>query len=183
MKRDDALKAIRENVKNENLVRHMIAAEAIMKALAERFGEDKAEWGLAGLLHDIDVELVKGDMHEHSRLGSKMVSDLGASDAITHAILAHNEAHGVPTESKMDKALFCADPVTGLITAVALVMPEKKLANVEARSVRKRFKEKNFAAGANRQNIAACSALGLELDEFIDISLSAMQGVSAELGL
>ncbi|OGO37488.1 MAG: phosphohydrolase [Chloroflexi bacterium RBG_16_57_8] len=183
MNRDEALLAIREKVKNENLVRHMLATEAIMRALARRHGEEEEEWGMAGLLHDIDVELVSGDMKEHSRLGAELALQLGASEAISHAILTHNEAHGVPVKTNMDKALFCSDPVTGLITAAALVRPERKLANVEVKSVRKRFKEKSFAAGANRENIAACSALGIELDEFIDLSLKAMQGVAGELGL
>ncbi len=183
MTRDEALKAIRERVKNENLVRHMLATEAIMRALAPRFGGDPDEWAMAGLLHDIDIELLNGDMKDHSKLGSDLARQLGANEAIAHAILTHNEAHGVPAESNMDKALFCTDPITGLITAVALVRPDKKLASVEAKSVRKRFKEKSFAAGANRQNIAACSALGIELDEFIEIGVKAMQDVSSDLGL
>lgn len=183
MKRDEALKAIREKVKNENLIRHMIATEAIMRALAKRFGEDEDEWATAGLLHDIDVELVSGDMKEHSRLGAELARQLGASEAVAHAILTHNEAHGIPAESRMDKSLFCADPVTGLITAAALVRPDKKLAGVEAKSVRKRFKEKSFAAGANRENIAACSALGIALDDFIELSLKAMQDAASDLGL
>lgn len=183
MDRSGALRAIREKVTNENLVRHMIATEAIMRALARRYGENEDEWGMAGLLHDIDVELVGGDMKEHSRLGSQLALDLGASEAIAQAILTHNDAHGVPASTTMDKALFCADPVTGLITAMALVMPDRKLARVEAKSVRKRFGAKTFAAGANRENIAACSVLGLTLDEFIEIALEAMQGVAGELGL
>ena len=97
------------------------------------------------------------------------------SEELVHAILAHNEMLGVPRETKLDKALFCADPLTGLITAAALVRPDKKLGSVEAKSVRKRFKEKSFAAGASRENIATCSELGIELDEFIEISLKAMQ--------
>jgi putative nucleotidyltransferase with HDIG domain len=183
MKREEALKAIRDRVKNENLVRHMIATEAIMRALAKRFGADEEEWALSGLLHDIDIELLNGDMKDHSRLGSDLARQLGATEAMAHAILTHNEAHGVAAESQMDKALFCADPVTGLITAAALVRPDRKLAGVEAKSVRKRFKEKSFAAGANRQNIAACSALGIELDEFIELSVKAMQEAAADLGL
>jgi putative nucleotidyltransferase with HDIG domain len=183
VKREDALIAVRERVKNDNLVRHMIATEAIMRALAKRFGADEEEWGLAGLLHDIDIELLNGDMTNHSRLGSKLARQLGASEAMAHAILTHNEAHGVPAESQMDKALFCADPVTGLITAAALVRPDRKLAGVEAKSVRKRFKEKSFAAGANRESIASCNALGMELDEFIELSVKAMQGAAEDLGL
>jgi putative nucleotidyltransferase with HDIG domain len=183
MTRDEALRSIREKVKNENLVRHMLATEAIMRALAARFGGEVEEWGLAGLLHDIDVELVGGNMAEHSRLGAELARQLGASDAIAQAILTHNDAHGVPVQSDLDKALFCADPLTGLITAAALVRPDRKLQGVEAKSVRKRFKEKSFAAGANRDSIATCSRLGLELDDFIELALQAMQGIAPELGL
>jgi putative nucleotidyltransferase with HDIG domain len=183
MTREEALDSIRDNVENENLVKHMLATEAIMKALAERLGEDKQEWGLAGLLHDIDVELTEGDMSSHGRLGADLVREMGVSENITRAILAHNEMLGVPRETKLDKALFCADPLTGLITAAALVRPDKKLASVEPKSVRKRFKEKSFAAGASRKNIASCSELGIELDDFIELGLKAMQGTAPELGL
>jgi len=183
MTREEALDSVRANVENENLVKHMLATEAIMLALARQFGEDEEEWGLTGLLHDIDVELTEGDMNSHSKLGADLVREMGASEAVVHAVLCHNEAHGIPLETKLDKALFCADPLTGLITAAALVRPDKKLASVEAKSVKKRFKEKSFAAGANREQIASCSELGLELDEFIELGLTAMQGVAAELGL
>jgi putative nucleotidyltransferase with HDIG domain len=183
MNREESLKAIRENVKNENLVKHMIATEAIMRALARKFGQDEDEWATAGLLHDIDVELTNADLKVHSKPAAEMAKKLGASDAACHAILTHNEAHGEPCTSLMDKALFCADPLTGLITAAALVRPDKKLASVEARSVRKRFKEKSFAAGASREQIAKCSEIGLELDAFIELGLEAMKGVAGELGL
>jgi len=183
MTREEALDSVKANVENENLVKHMLATEAIMETLARRLGEDEDEWGLTGLLHDIDVELTEGDMSSHSKLGADLVRDMGVSEAVAHAILCHNEAHGVPLESKLDKALFCADPLTGLITAAALVRPDKKLASVEAKSVRKRFKEKSFAAGASREQIASCSELGLELDEFIGLGLKAMQGIAGDLGL
>ena len=183
MNRQEALESIKENVENENLIKHMLATEAIMIALAKRFGEDEAEWGLAGLLHDIDVELTEGDMNTHSKLGADLARDLGASEAIASAILCHNETHGVAPKSTMEKALFCADPLTGLITAAVLVRPDKKIASLEAKSVRKRFKEKSFAAGASREQIAKCSDIGLELDEFIAIGVEAMQGIAPELGL
>ena len=183
MTREEALDSVRANVENENLVKHMLATEAIMQVLARRLGEDEEEWGLTGLLHDIDVELTEGDMNSHSKLGADLVREMGASEAVAQAILCHNEAHGVPVETKLDKALFCADPLTGLITAATLVRPDKKLAGVEAKSVRKRFKEKSFAAGANRENIAKCSELGLELDTFIEVGLEAMKGVAGKLGL
>jgi putative nucleotidyltransferase with HDIG domain len=183
MNREEALSDVRKNIKNENLVRHMLAAEAIMRALAKRFGENEDEWGLAGLLHDIDLELIGDDMKIHSKRSAEMAKQLGADDAVCHAILCHNNAHGEPFLTKMDNALFCADPLTGLITAGALVRPEKKLAFVEAKSIRKRFKEKSFAAGANREQIAKCSEIGLELDDFIALGLEAMKGVSDSLGL
>lgn len=161
----------------------MLATEAVMRTLARRLDGDEEAWGLTGLLHDIDVELTEGDMSSHSKLGADLVREMGGSEAMAQAILCHNEAHGVPPQTKLDKALFCADPLTGLITAAALVRPDKKLASVEANSVKKRFKEKSFAAGANREQIAACSELGLELDEFIELGLKAMQGIAKELGL
>jgi putative nucleotidyltransferase with HDIG domain len=182
MDRQEALEAVKENVANKNLVKHMLATEAIMRALARKFGGDEEEWGLAGLLHDIDVELTEGDMTTHSKLGADMARDLGAGEATANAILCHNERHGVRPETPMEKALFCTDPLTGLITAAVLVRPEKQIAPLEASSVRKRFKEKSFAAGANREHIARCSELGLELDEFIAIGLEAMKGIAAQLG-
>ena len=183
MNRQEALESVRDNVENENLVKHMLATEAIMRALARRLGEDEEEWGLTGLLHDIDMELTEGDMESHSRLGADLVREMGVSEVMVQAILRHNETHGIPQETKLDKALFCADPLTGLIIAAALVRPDKKLSGVEAKSVKKRFKEKSFAAGANREQIALCSELGLELDEFIELGLKAMQGITEELGL
>ena len=183
MTREEAINSIEANVENRNLLKHMLATEAIMRALAKHFGEDEEEWGLAGLLHDIDVELTEGDMSNHSKLGADLVREMGASEAVVHAILCHNEMHGIPCETKMDKALFCADPLTGLITAAALVRPDKKLAGVELKSVKKRFREKSFAAGASREQIATCNHLGLELDEFIELGLEAMKGIAEDLGL
>jgi len=183
MTRKEALESVKANVENENLIKHMLATEAIMRALARRLGEDEEEWGLTGLLHDIDMELSEGDMATHSKLGADLVLEMGASEAMAHAILCHNGAHGIPRETKLDKALFCADPLTGLIIAAALVRPDKKLAGLEAKSVKKRFKEKSFAAGVDREQISQCSELGIELGEFIELGVVAMQGIAADLGL
>ena len=183
MDREIALESVKANVENKNMVKHMLATEAVILALARRLGEDEEEWGLAGLLHDIDVELTGGDMKAHSKLGADLARELGANEAVTHAILCHNETHGIPLETKLDRALFCADPLTGLITAATLVRPDKRLAGLEAKSVKKRFKEKGFAAGANREHITKCSEIGLELDEFIELGVAAMKGVAADLGL
>jgi putative nucleotidyltransferase with HDIG domain len=183
MNRKEALDSIRENVGNQNLVKHMLATEAVMRALAQRLGEDGEEWGLTGLLHDIDVELTEGDMNAHSKLGADLARELGASEAMTHAILCHNKVHGVPCGSRLDKALFCADPLTGLITAAVLVRPDKKLAGLTAKSVLKRFKEPRFAAAVDREQIASCHELELELGEFVELGLKAMQTVAGDLGL
>lgn len=183
MTRDDALDSVRANVENANLVKHMLATEAVMRAMAHRLGEDEEEWGITGLLHDIDVELTARDMNSHSRLGADLARELGASEAMCYAILCHNEVHGAPRLSKLDKALYCVDPLTGLITAATLINPEKKLASLKAASVKKRFKEKSFAAGASREQIALCSELGIHLDEMFGLGLSAMQGIAGDLGL
>ena len=183
MNRKEAIDSIKANVDSENMLKHMLATEAVMRSLARRFGENEEVWGLTGLLHDIDAELTEGDMKAHSTLGADLARELGASEAMAHAILCHNEEHGVPAETNLDKALLCADPLTGLITAAALVRPDKKLAGLEAKSVLKRFKEKSFAAGADRQLISQCSELGIELEEFIELGLEAMKEIAADLGL
>ena len=183
MSRKEVLDSLEANVEDQNLIRHMLATEAIMRSLARRFGEDEEEWGLTGLLHDIDVELTEEEPQSHSKLGADIAEELGASGAICHAILCHNEVHGIPCNSLLDKALFCADPLTGLITAAAMVRPDKKLAGLTAESLMKRFKEKRFAAGASRENIARCQEIGLELDEFLGLGLEAMKGIAEELEL
>jgi putative nucleotidyltransferase with HDIG domain len=181
--RNEALNSVRANVANENLVKHMLATEAIMRALARHFGEDEAEWGLTGLLHDIDVEMTADNPTAHSKVGAGLASELGASDGVCHAILCHNTAHGVPCETLLDRALICADPLTGLIIAGALVRPDKKLAGLAADSLMKRFGEKRFAAGVSREQIASCKEIGLELEELISIGLEAMKGLADDLGL
>jgi putative nucleotidyltransferase with HDIG domain len=183
MSRDEALASVEANVENRNLINHMLATEAIMRALAGRLGQDEEEWGLTGLLHDIDVELTGGDMHSHSKLGADIARELGATERMAHAILCHNEAHGIPRETLLDKALFCADPLTGLIVAGALVRPDKKLKGLTTKSLMKRFGEKRFAAGANREQIAKCREIGLELEEFIELGLKAMKGIAEGIGL
>jgi len=180
--RDEILDSIQGNVQDKNMIKHMLATEAIMRALARKLGEDEEEWGITGLIHDIDMELVEGDMSSHGKLGADIARELGASETMVHAILCHNEAHGVPRETKLDKALFCADPLSGLITAAALVRPDK-LSGLTAKSVAKRFREKSFAAGVNREQVAQCQEIGLELEEFIDLGIEAMKEIASDLGL
>ncbi|MFC1984598.1 HD domain-containing protein [Chloroflexota bacterium] len=183
MTRGEALNSVKANIENGNLIKHMLATEAVMRALAKSLGEDEEEWGFTGLLHDIDMELAEGDITSHSKLGADLARELGASEAMTHAVLCHNEAHDIPRETKLDKALFCADPLTGLITAAALVRPDKKLAGLEAESVIKKFKQRGFANGVNRQQISQCSEIGIEFDKFIELGLTAMKTVATDLGL
>lgn len=180
--REEALDSILANVQDKNTVKHMLATEAIMRALAKNLGEDEQEWGLTGLLHDIDLELVEEDPGSHSKLGADIVQELGASESMAHAILCHNEAHGIPRETKLDKALFCTDPLSGLITAAALVRPDK-LKGLTAKSVMKRFHEKRFAAGVDREQVALCQEIGLELEEFITLGIEAMKTIAPELEL
>jgi putative nucleotidyltransferase with HDIG domain len=181
--RETALDSIKANVQNDNLIKHMLATEAIMRALAGRLGEDEEEWGLAGLLHDIDVELTESDPESHSKLGADLARDLGASETVCRAVLCHNEVHGIPCDTLMSKALCCTDPLTGLITAAALVRPDKKLEGLTTESLMKRFSEKRFAAGAKRENIAACEEIDIGLEEFVSLGLEAMKGAADELGL
>lgn len=179
--REKALSLLDENLKKKNLVKHVLAVEAIMRDLAARFGEDEDVWGIAGLLHDLDYEQTEKTPERHAHVTIELIRDLDLNDDIRHAILAHAEK--ADRISLMDKAIYCADPVTGLIVASALMHPTKSLAGMDAGFVGKRFKEKRFAAGANREAIASCSELGLELHEFLEISLDAMKKISAELGL
>ncbi len=184
MQRQEALKILKDNLSNQNLIKHSLAVEAIMRSLALRFNQDKEKWGLAGLLHDIDYEKVKSDLSSHSLIGAKMLEDLGLDKDICQAVKAHNEAHQIPLETLMDKALFVTDPLTGLIVAATLVSPSKKIKDLTADNVLNRFGEKSFARGANREIIKRCQELlGLELEEFIKIGLEAMQEIDSDLEL
>lgn len=184
MEREEALKLLKEKVKSPNLQKHCLAVEAGMRALAQHFGEDPERWGLCGLLHDIDYEETKDKPKEHSKQGSKLLENLGVDKEICQAVLTHNELHGILPESRMAKALFCLDPLTGLIVAAALVLPSKKLADLSSDNVLNRFGEKAFAKGANREIIKKCEEyLELSLRDFIALSLRAMQGISEDLGL
>jgi putative nucleotidyltransferase with HDIG domain len=184
MTRDEALQLIRERVGGENLINHMLATEAIMGALAGRLGGNEEQWRMAGLLHDLDVEETAESMEVHSVRTVEWLRAGGfADEEVLQAIRAHNPQSGSSIVSTMDRALFACDPLTGLITAAALIRPEKRLELVALKSLKKRFKEPSFAKGARREDIMTCSELGLDLDEFLTAGLEAMQGVSDELGL
>ncbi len=185
MNREEALKLVRQYVKNENSVKHMLATEAIMRALAKYFSEDEEVWGLAGLLHDLDMEIVdyRNNPEKQGVIGAEMLERMGVDKIITEAIKAHNEATGKIRENRIEKAIFCTDPLTGLIVAATLVLPSKKLVDLTVENVLNRFKEKSFARGANREIIASCAEIGLNLEEFVKIGLEVMQKISQDLEL
>jgi putative nucleotidyltransferase with HDIG domain len=174
---------VEARVANENLRRHMLATEAIMRALAERLGEDPDVWGLVGLGHDLDSEETEGDFTRHGAVAAETLRGLGLPDAAVHAVAAHNPDTGVAATERIDIGLIAADQLSGLITAAALVRPDKDLAGVKVKSVRKRYREGAFARGVDRECIARCEEIGVELDEFFGLGLEAMQAVAPELGL
>lgn len=157
-----------------------------MRALARHFGDDEEKWGIVGLLHDGDYEFTKNDPQNHAKLMAQWVRDLGETDPeLLEGIESHGWFHqGRQAQTKMQWALYCCDELTGLIVAVALVRPDKKLASVTVESIMKKWDEKSFAAGAKREQIEECEEqLGIPLKDFIQVALGAMQGISEELGL
>jgi len=177
--RDESLKILREYVKNERMIAHCLASEAVMKALAGRLGEDIEKWGIAGLLHDLDVEITEGDMKKHGLKTAEILESLDYDPEIIDAIMMHNEeATGKARTTRFQHALAAGETITGLITATALVYPDKKISSVKAKSITKRMKEKAFAASVKRENIMECEMIGLTLEEFAGIALEAMQGIS-----
>jgi len=181
MTREEGLAAIRERVGNRNLIKHMLATEAVMRGLASRFGEDEDAWGLAGLVHDIDFEETAEDPERHGLVSAEILRGMGVADDVIHAVKAHGDQ--VACETLMDRAIVAADPVTGLVVAAALMHPSKKLVEVDVPFIMRRFGEKRFAAGADRDRIRTCEGIGLPLEEFLGIALASMQGISGDLGL
>lgn len=178
--REEAYNLVIEKVKQKNLVKHILAVEAVMRALAEHFGEDIDFWGLTGLLHDLDYSETADAPEKHTYVTKDWLRDYNIPDEMMHAINAH-PGH-IPCETKLDWALYCSDPVTGLIVAGVLMHPSKKLAHVDAAYMIRRFKEKRFAAGADREAISKCEMLGLSLEEFMNLALKGMRSISDELG-
>ena len=183
MKRDEALAVVREYVKNENLVRHMLAVEAAMAWYAEKFDEEVEKWRVVGLLHDFDWE-IHPTLDEHPQAGVPILQERGVSEEIIRAILSHADHTGVPRESRMEKALAACDEITGLVTAVALVRPSRSLYDLTASSVKKKWKDRAFAAGASREEIEKSTAeFGVPLWEHVDNVILAMGRIAPELGL
>ncbi len=182
--RQEAMELLQQYVKNERMLHHCYASEAVMRALARRLGQDEEKWGLAGLLHDVDIELVGNDLKTHALEAEKILLERGVDPEVVDAVKMHNEiAAGKPRSTVFQHALAAGETVTGLIIATAMVYPDKKLASVKAKSVTKRMKEKAFAASVNRDNIRDCEKIGIPLEEFVQISLQAMTDISGQLGL
>lgn len=185
--REQALKVLHDNIQSVNLRRHCYAVESVMRALARRLGGDENKWGIVGLLHDGDYEKTKETPEQHTLQMVELLKQAGETDTeLLGAILSHNYTHTGenPPANKMEWALYCCDELTGLIIAVALVRPDKRLASVTVDSVMKKWDEKAFAAGVHREQIAECEQrLGISLSEFIGIALEATQSISEDLGL
>ncbi len=179
--REQALTLLQEYESSENHIRHMLAVEAALRAYARRFGEDEEFWGAIGLAHDFDYDQFPDD-HPHS--GGRILREKGYSDEIVNTILSHGSTTGVPRDTPLAQALHAVDELTGLMVAVALVRPSKDIRDVKIKSVRKKWKDKAFAAAVNREEIArAAEELGVDLWEHIGIVLEAMKGVAREIGL
>lgn len=183
MNREEGLELLKQHVKTDNLISHCLAVEAIMRGLAEYLHEDVEKYGLAGLLHDIDYDVTADDPHRHSILGAEILTQIEIDPEIVQAVKVHNDMHGLERITLLDKTLWAADPVSGFITAAALVRPDKSLTEVQLKSLKKRFKETAFARGANREQMKSCAELGLELDQYLEIALQSMQKISAQIGL
>ena len=184
MKRSEALAIVREYVKNENLVRHMLAVEAAMRWYAARLAPDEVEtWGVVGLLHDFDWE-IHPTLDEHPQAGAPILREKGVSEEIIEGILSHADHTGVPRSTTMHKALYACDEITGLITACALVRPSKSVMDLTVKSVKKKWNVKQFAAGAHRDEIeVAVADFGIDLWEHTGNVIEAMKGIAGDLGL
>ncbi|RCK76417.1 MAG: HDIG domain protein [Anaerolineae bacterium] len=182
MNRQQALEIVHEYVKNENLIRHMLAVEAAMRFYAEKFNEDVEKWGVVGLLHDFDYE-IHPTLEKHPQEGAKILRQKGVPEELVRAVLSHADHTGVPRQNLMEKALYACDEITGLIIAVALVRPSRSLDDLEVSSVKKKWKDKAFAAGANRQEIEkGAQELGIDLWEHVGNVILAMRRVAKDLG-
>jgi putative nucleotidyltransferase with HDIG domain len=186
--RDETLALVQEYTASESLRKHMLAVEAAMRAYAGKFGEDEERWGITGLVHDFDYERFPNNSHspteEHPSEGVRILRSRGYPDDILEAILGHAHYTNTPRQSRMAKTLFAVDELTGLITATTLVRPTKSVHEVDARSVRKKMKDKAFARGVNRDDVInGANELGVDLDEHIAFVIAAMQARSADLGL
>jgi len=183
LSRNDAVSLVKKNVTKRNVVYHMLAVEAIMRSVAKHFGEDEQKWGLIGILHDVDYEKTEATPEKHSLLTEEILKGI-VPDELIKAIKTHNFKYtGVMPETRMEKALIASDAISGLLVACALVMPSKKLADLKAETVAKKFKDKDFARGAERERILVCEEIGIPREQFFEIALNGLKSAAAEIGL
>jgi putative nucleotidyltransferase with HDIG domain len=177
--RDQAVELLHQYIKNERMIFHSLASEAVLRAMARRLGRDEEKWGLAGLLHDLDVEITHADPKVHGLETARILTELGVDEEVVEAIKLHNEdATDIPRTRELHHALAAGETITGLILATSLVYPDKKISSVKPKSVVKRMKEKAFAASVKRENIMECEQVGIPLAEFAEMSLEAMSALS-----
>jgi|AntAceMinimDraft_2_1070361.scaffolds.fasta_scaffold40861_2 putative nucleotidyltransferase with HDIG domain len=179
--REDALVLLNKHLNNKNTIKHCLATAIVMEALAEKFGEDTEVYYLTGLLHDIDLDTIGDDFEKHALLAIDLLEEAELTTEMKNAILAHNSHK--PLETMIEKCLWIADPVNGLVVASGLMQPDKKLEQVKLRSLKKKFKSKNFAAGASREQMSYCEEMGIELIDFLELSLTAMTAKAEVLGM
>jgi putative nucleotidyltransferase with HDIG domain len=184
MSREEALKLLEAHIHADNLIKHCLASEAVMRELARKLGHDPDLWGNVGLLHDLDFEYTRDKPHEHGRKTVELLSPFQLPAEAIDAIMRHNaEALHLERETLLDYALTCAETVTGLIVAAALVHPDKKLQSLSPQSVRKRMKSKDFARNVNREHVMLCEKIDIPLMDFLALSINAMTEISGELAL
>jgi len=182
--RQEAFDLMRQYLPHDNLQKHCLATEVIMRALARKFGNDEDIWGIAGLLHDLDYSETKDHMDRHGLVTEKILKEKGVNDEIIHAIKSHNADNlGFERTEVFEHALTAAECITGMVVATTLVYPDKKLASVKPKSITKRMKQKEFARSVNRDYIRECETIGIPLNEFAELSLAAMREISDDLGL
>ncbi len=182
--REKSLELINKYLKNENLKKHLLATEALMRELAKKFNEDEEIWGIAGLIHDIDWELTKETPEKHSLIGAEILEKEGFPKEIVEAVRKHNHIHNFEPKTLLEKALYSCEEMTGFIVAVALVMPNKSLDEVTVERIMNKFKEPSFARGVNREIIQKCEELlGITVEELAEICLEAMKKIRDKLGL
>lgn len=184
LSRSEALTLLKKYVKNEKMIIHCISSEAVMRGLARKLGRDEELWGLTGLLHDIDVEITDADPKTHGLKADELLAEYELDEDMLDAIRMHNEeASGMERSTEFQHALAAGETITGLIYATTLVYPDQKIESIKYKSVAKRMKSPAFAASVKRENIMECEKIGIDLPEFIQISVDAMREVSEEIGL
>lgn len=184
LEREKALELLHHHVKNERMIAHSLSSEVVLRAMAKRLGKDIEKWGLTGLLHDLDVEFTNGDATTHGLVAAEWLLEMGIDADVADAIKMHNEAaSGIERSTEFQFALAAGETITGLITATAMVYPDRKVASVKPKSVVKRMKEKAFAASVKRENILECERIGIPINEFAELAINAMAEIGDQIGL